>query len=324
MKFDEIRVSWFIAVIITFAITSPAWADVPVNSTRETTGISSMTSLDCMGAVTQSNSLAWEQSSSSLHNPPLSPGGIYSVWFDIFGNPVFGWTADPLLAELLEEPIPPGEVRYTAGYTATTLATQGTTHLTRMVDVDTSNKAGYENNIDVSTHLAFLAENPFGRVTSNEDLLIDAAGTHTTAESSTLCLFATDESLFVPPFCNIVRMGSSIDLSQGSIATSARSRFVSESNMFPVTMDYSIAGEGISSHQKSTYVTGSMSAYIRAHLQEGRMAEITPFNPEAPPDTPRGFIPLQSTDVTYSESTTATGEIAVFTKEMEYKSGIGW
>ncbi|MCU0632311.1 MAG: hypothetical protein MUC66_04965 [Methanolinea sp.] len=320
MRDSNVSFPWFIAVIFVVAITIPVCADVPVNATLETTGISSMTSLDCMGSVTHTNSLAWQQSSTSLHDPPLNPGGIYTVWFDQFGNPVYGWTADPMLAELLGEPIPPGEVRYTAGYTATALAAQGTTHLTRMIDVDTGNKAGNEENIGVTTHLAFLAENGLGRVTSDEDLLIDAAGTHTTAESSTLCPFAMDDSLFIPPFCNVVQMGSSIDLSQGSISTSAGARFVSKSNDVPVTMDYSITGEGISSAGIPPYASGSMSAYIHAHLQEGRMVDITPFNPDAPPDTPRGFVPIQSADVTYSESTSAVGAIKLFTKEMHYQS----
>ncbi|OPX72188.1 MAG: hypothetical protein A4E39_01653 [Methanoregulaceae archaeon PtaB.Bin152] len=321
MKFDNFGVVWLIAMFLSTTATIPVWADVPVNATLETTAISSMTGLDCMGTVTHTNSLTWEQSGSSLHDPPLNPGGFFNVWYDRFGNPVYGWTADPALAELLEEPIFPGEVRYIAGYVSTTLAAQGTTHLHRIVDLDTGNKVGNEENIDITTHLAFLAENPFGRVTSDEDLLIDAAGTHTTAESSTLCPFAVDESLFIPPFCSVVQMGSSIDLSHGSIATSAGARFVSESSAFPVSIDYSIAGGGNSYQDTRAHATGSMNAYVRGHLQEGRMAEITPFNPDAPPDTPRGFVPLKSADVTYSESTSASGGIALFAKEMHFLSG---
>ncbi|OPX66366.1 MAG: hypothetical protein A4E37_01974 [Methanoregulaceae archaeon PtaB.Bin056] len=323
MNGDRFYFLWIIGVIFTLAITIPVCADVPVNSTRETTGISSMTAIDCMGTVTQSNSLSWEESSTSIHDPPLTPGGIYTVWFDQFGNPVYGWTADPALAALLEEPVFPGEVRCTAGYSSTVLAAQGTTHLTRGVDADTGNKAGNENNIDITTYLAFLGDNPFGRVTSDEDLILDAAGTHTTAESSTLSPFRVDDSLFIPPFCNVVQMGSSIDIARGSISTSADARFVSESDESPVSMGYSIVAGGDSFQNRSAYAAGSMSAYIRAHLQEGRMVDITPFNPDALPDTPRGFVPIQSADVTYSESTSAMGAIAVFMKEMRYLSGIG-
>jgi len=322
MRFEG-GVSWLTGLMVCVLLISMADADVPVNASLETMSISSMTSFDCEGTITQSNTIAWQQSGTSLHEPPLIPGGFFTVWFDQFGNPVYGWTADPMLAELLGETVPPGEVRYTAGYSAITLAAQGTTHQTRMVDVDIANKAGNDNNIDINTHLAFVAENPFGRVISDEDLLIDAAGTHTTAESPTLCPYTIVESLFIPPFCNVVQMGSSIDLSQGSVTTSAGARFVSESSTSPVTMDYSIAGGGISSSERGNSMTGSMSSYIRAHLQEGRMAEITPFNPDAPPDTPRGFVPVQSADDTYSESTTARGAIALFAKEMHFLSGTG-
>lgn len=322
MKTRITGIQWLIPLMFTILVTLPAWADVPVNATLETAGISSMTGLDCEGTVTHTNMLAWEQSGSSLHDPPLNAGGFYTVWFDRFGNPVYGWTADPALAALLGEPIPQGEVRYTAAYSAGILASQGTIHVAREVAIDTAGKATDQENIAVTTHLAFRTGSGTGRVTSDENLLVDAAGTHTTGESTTLCPFANGESPFIPPFCNVVEMGSSVDLTEGSISTSADARFVSESNNVPVTMDYSIAGGGVSSSQNSAYATGSMCAYLDAHLQEGRMVDITPFNPDAPPDTPRGFVPVQATDAWYSESTSTKGAIGLFWKEMRYQSGI--
>lgn len=295
----------------------PVCADIPNRAPPETAVISTSTDIGCEGTVTQSNSLVWQQSSISLHNPPLDAGGFPWIWFDQYWNSVYGWTADPLIADLLGEPIPQGEVRYAAGYSATAMAVQGTMQLTRMVDVDTDNAVGNEHNIDVTTHLAFFSTTNVGRATSDEDLLIDAAGGHTTGMSSALCPFAGDDCPFNPPFCNVVQMGSWVEVSQGSISTLASGRFVAESDTLPVTMDYSINGRGNSPYD---YAIGSMSVSMDAHLQEGRMMNITPYNPEAM-DQPAGFVPIEAADITYSESTYASGAIGRFTKNMHYQSG---
>lgn len=118
----------------------------------------------------------------------------------------------------------------------------------------------------------------------------------------------------------MIQMGSKVDVSQASVSTSAGGRFVSATTDLPVAMDYSINGKGISSTGVTPYATGSMSAFINAHLQEGRMLNITPYNPEAL-EQPAGFIPGKATDISYSESTSATGMIKQFSKDMYYQSG---
>ena len=321
MKSAERDILLLAASVLVILFTATAGADVPVRATQETTGISSMTNLDCEGTVTQANSLTWQQSSSSLHDPPLIPGGIYTVWFDSEGNPVYGWTADPEIAELLGEPVPQGEVRYTASYTGTTLAAQGTTRLTRMVDLDSGNMAGNQKNIDITTQLAFSGGAGVPRVSSEEDLIIDASGAHTTAAGSMLCPFASSASPFIPPFCNIVQVGSLVDLSHGSVLTTAATRFVSGSGESPVTADYAILGEGEASSGGYPHAAGSMNAYIHAHILEGSMREITPGNPDAVIQ-PEGFVPMLSGEFTYTESSSATGSIGLFFKEMHYRSGI--
>ena len=218
--------------------------------------------------------------------------------------------------------MPAGEVRYTTAYSSDTTAVQGATTLIKTVDVNTANKVVSASNINVNTLLAFDATSDGGRVTSKENLLIDGAGEQTTsASSASLCPFINNDNSFNPPFCNIVQMGSEIDVTSASISTSAKERFVSNTGSYPVTMDYSISGSGLNPGTGTSYALGSIGASMAAHLQEGLMLNITPYNPEAEIQ-PSIFVSTKSEDTTYSESSSATGTISRFAKSMHYQSGL--
>jgi hypothetical protein len=309
----------FFAFLLGIAVTVCAGSAAPAEEVSEAQQVGSITAVSCTGTVIQDNHLSWHQSGVSLHGPPLVFGGIPWTWFDAEWNPVDGWTADPLVADLLGIPIPRGETRYIAGYSAGTMADQGTTTLARVVAADTGTMAGNGDNIDATTHLAFISNSGQGRVISREDLLIDATGAHTTVAGTSICPFMGTDGGFAAPFCNIVQMGSEIDVSQASVSTSAGGRFVSDTDRSPVTMDYTISAGG-PSPDRTSYAAGSMRAFMNARLQEGRMENITPYNPDAI-DQPAGFSPGKASDLAYSESTFSTGEIDAFFKDMHYQSG---
>jgi hypothetical protein len=321
MKFYTVITPCLIGMLLVIALLLPVNADIPVNATPETSRFFTSTAIDNVGTVTQSNSLTWQLSSTSLHDPPLDAGGIADyVWYDANWNPVEGWTADPLIAELLSEPIPHGEVRYTSTYSADLNAVEGSTTLVKQVGLDTGNIVGNNNNIDVNTVLTFVTSEGPGRATSEEVLLIYGAGAQTTTAGTSLCPYAAGDSPFAPPFCSLVQMGSKIDVLSASVTTSADGRFVSATTDIPVAMDYSINGKGVSAGGVTPYAEGLMSAFMGARLQDGRMQNITPYNPEVV-DQPAGFIPVKSADISYSESTSATGLIGQFAKDMHYQSG---
>ena len=309
------------AIFLLFSGFVAVFADIPVSQDPQTQGIVTSTVLNGQGIVTESDSVAWQLDSDNLHDPPLSDGGLPITFFDADGNPVYGWTADPLLADLLGEPIPPGEVRYTAGYNANIMAVRGTTTLVKTMNINTANKVGNQQNINANTVLSFIAGDG-GRATATEDILLDGAGAQTTTANKILCPFTpAEQGPFFPPFCNIIQSGSAVDISAGSVSTQASERFVSASADVPVSQAYSITGQGITQSQGTSPATGSMSAYLKAHLQDGRMFDITPVNPEAI-DQPEGFVPGKASDIVYSETSSADGLISRFSKSVWYQSGI--
>src|SRR5512136_2288077 len=114
-----------LAVAAFFAMSGIVMADIPVNATPETKGITVTTNVNTQGTVTASDSLTWQQSSDALDAPPLIPGGVSvsdseavegseypSNWQGgAFGNDPYGWFAENGLF------LRSGEVQYTAGYT---------------------------------------------------------------------------------------------------------------------------------------------------------------------------------------------------------------
>jgi hypothetical protein len=110
-----------VVAIALLALIGAATADIPVNATPETKGITVTTNINAQGTVTASDSLTWQQSSDALNAPPLVPAGAWE------GN------ASPEAGEWADEgeAMSVGEVQYTAGYTEQTLAVQGVTSYTK-------------------------------------------------------------------------------------------------------------------------------------------------------------------------------------------------
>ena len=65
---------------------------------------------------------------------------------------------------------------------------------------------------------------------------------------------------------------------------------------------------------------GTVSAFMKAHLQEGIEQQVPQ---RIPPTDIIGFIPSKAEDLSYSETSMASGSIGSFTKNMQYQSGIG-
>jgi hypothetical protein len=267
-----------VAVAMLIALTGCAMADIPVNATPETKGITVTTNINAQGTVTASDSLTWQQSNTALNAPPL--------------------TAD--------------EVQYTAGYTEATLAVQGVTSYTKTTAIDTANKIADKNNIAANKIVTFIAANEQGRMTSSEDILVDGAGNQTTDANKILCPFGQQASGYFPPFCNVVMSGSKVDVSLASISTSASERFVAATADVPVVQAYSISGKGVTSSEGSADAIGSMSAFMTAHLMDGRMV----------PTGVDEWTAYKAEDISYSNSVSASGIIKAFSQSYTYQSGI--
>jgi hypothetical protein len=227
-----------------------------------------------------------------------------------------GWDPAP--------PMAPSSVIYSSSYSENTLADQGRVTYQKTVGFDTAGMAEPNQYNLVTARLVEFAGTGTGRMISDEQVTMDGASTGLDTITTLLCPFATvDLDSIIPPFCNIVQEGSSADITTGSLATQTRERFIMvavpdpefgmawpwESARPGTEADYSLTLTGFGDVPAS----GSVTAYINAHVQEGR--EIVLNGVEA--DYASWHYP-KSEDLVYSESTTVTGEITLFSKDLNY------
>ncbi|MDD1719779.1 MAG: hypothetical protein LUQ25_06950 [Methanoregulaceae archaeon] len=315
-----------LAVLLIILGTGNVSADIPVNTTPETKGIMSVSSVTAQGTVTASDSLSWQQSSDAVDAPPLLAAGYPAVGGRFHGEWFGAEPGDIVLVppDIIADGIAAnsaGEVQYSAGYSENTMAVQGATGYAKTTTVDTAGEIADRNNIAADKIVSFIAVNEQGRMTSSEDILVDGAGASAMAAGTILCPFGTTSGIpFIPPFCNVVVTGSSVDVSLASVSTSASERFVAVTADVPVVQAYSISVKGVSSAEGSADAIGSASAFMTAHLQDGRMLNITP------PDGTTGdtliFRPVRSEDITYAQSVSARGVIKAFSQAYAWQSGI--
>ena len=260
-----------VTLVLIVACTGWVSADPGVNATHEVAGITTSTSIDCIGIVTESDSLAMSSTNTgTVNSPPLSEG----------------------------------QVQYTAGYNDNLMAVNGHTTFVKSMQISTANTIADQSNIKAQTNLQFIGIDG-GRATRDEEIMVDGAGQATGTAGSILCPFASSTSDTIPAFCNIVQAGSSIDTSLASVVTSADTRFIGSDATFPVVLNYNIAARGITlSDGTSSPMIGSVSAFVKAHIQEARNASAT-----------------KSEDLTYSETSSASGLINNFAKSISYQSG---
>ncbi|MDD1719942.1 MAG: hypothetical protein LUQ25_07780 [Methanoregulaceae archaeon] len=294
MKRFHLTGSAIIAVSVLIALSGCAVADIPVNATPETQGITVTTNINCQGTVMASDSLTWQQSSDALNSPPLEASTVESDG-TVTGS---------------------GEVQYTAGYTENTMAVEGVTSYTKTTSLDSANKIADKNNIAANKIVTFIAASEQGRMVSTEDILVDGAGAATSSGDNILCPFGSTDSGTFPPFCNIVQTGSSVDLTLGSVSTSASERFVSDTADVPISQAYSISVKGVSTSDGTVDAIGSASAYMKAHLQDGRT-----LNTSAD-EGGISYSQVKAEDISYSNSVSASGIIAAFSQSYTYQSGI--
>ncbi|MCQ8894300.1 MAG: hypothetical protein NQU46_06675 [Methanolinea sp.] len=192
-----------------------------------------------------------------------------------------------------------GERQYTMSYSQSISGNNGYAEYNAVNALDTANKVANQNNFKSTKQFDYTSfDEAFGQVATSESLLLDGAAVDHDQDNRFLCPFATTTDGVFPAYCNIVEMGSTFSGVAVSMTTVASERHVANSADVPVAMDYSVGLSG----------QGAASAWIRAHLQEGR----SPIDEEI----------TKGMDLVYSEKTTASGVIASFSKAMSYQSGV--
>jgi hypothetical protein len=217
----------------------------------------------------------------------------------------------------------PGQVQYTTGYNDQIMAVSGQSTFAKTMAVSTGNKIADQSNIKADTSLQYIAIDT-GRATRTEDLLLDGAAQATNTSDAILCPFASSVSSVIPAYCNIEQAGSSIDTSLTSVVTHADDRFVGTDSTFPVVLNYNINAQGITlSDGTSSPMIGSVSAYLKVHVQEARNVTPGPILTDLFEHsfTTGNGNPVKSEDLAYSETSSASGLVSHFSKSMSYQSG---
>jgi hypothetical protein len=221
----------------------------------------------------------------------------------------------------LNPPLNDQEVQYTTGYNDQVMAVSGQSTFTKSIAVSTSNKIADQSNIKADTNLQYIAIDT-GRATRTEDLLLDGAAQSIDTSEQILCPFAGSDSSGMPPYCNIEQSGSSLDSTLTSVVTHADDRFVGPDSTLPVVLNYRINAQGITlSDGTSSPMIGSVSAYLKVHIQEARNVTTSVILLPSDPEFPISLNPQKSEDLVYSETSSASGLISHFSKSMSYQSG---
>jgi hypothetical protein len=221
----------------------------------------------------------------------------------------------------LTPPLESQEVQYTTGYNDQLMAVSGQSTFAKTVAVSTANKIADQSNIKADTSLQYIAIDT-GRATRTEDLLLDGAAQSINTSGAILCPFASGVSPIIPAYCTIEQAGSSIDTTLTSVVTHADNRFVGTDSTFPVVLNYQINAQGITlSSGQSSPMIGSVSAYLKVHVQESRNQSENLFVFNVDPSLTTTNSPIKSEDLVYSETSSASGLITKFSKSMSYQSG---
>ncbi len=294
-----------IGLLVVLVSTGIAFADSGVPQVEETQGFATSTLMQLFGTATETDNIATTiDDGYKAYWDPAPPLGGYSII-------------------------------YSSAYSEHSIADQGLVSFAKTMKYDTAGMAAENQYNLVTDRLTEFMGSETGRMISEESLLLDGAGTGTDAEDSLLCPFAAPaDDDAIPPFCNIVEEGSSIDLTIGSLSSQSSERFImlaapdTSSSNWGMAWPYPVSDPGVEANYNvkltgfgDVAAAGSASAYMNAHMQEGRV-----FLQYGRGNNYDDYQYPKAEDMVYSELTTATGEITLFQKTMSYKSqltGVG-
>jgi hypothetical protein len=295
---------FFIAAFLMALAAGIACADTGCPQVPETQGFATSTIMQTVGTATETDSIISQ---------------ITSLTGTVNGQPS-GVPPTPPLAFVAHE-------YYVDAYAEDTIADQGLVTYTKTLTTDTAGMITSDlYNLRAEKVVEFVGSD-LGRMSSEESNTLDGVSTGVDTESGFICPFLSSGFTFTPPFCNIVEQGSAVDLTSGSLATRAQERHIMQANgdvgvgvvdpdlvgswsgNFPVSDPGTEAGYGITlTGIGDIPASGSATAYINVHIQEARANSFGVIT--AP----------KAEDLSYAESSTASGEIPLFSKETGYTS----
>ncbi len=197
-----------------------------------------------------------------------------------------------------------GETRETTSYASTLNARGGLSDYSKNSVLNTGNQILGGSNFGPVTTLAFAGIDDGGHAVGSEEMTLDSMGSATRTSDVMTCPFGPTQSAFVPPYCNIIMVGSKFDLAIGTVTSDANERFVGTDAGVANVVNYDFAVSPYNTATGPVTAFGSAEAYVNAHTMEGRTDSNT-----------------ISQDMTYSEHTSANGFINGFHKSIKWQSG---
>ena len=179
-------------------------ADPSVVQTPEIQGLSTTTSVNAVGLMTETDDLAWRTLKPGNKQDSCTP--VITRMMQVMGVFLTGMN---LLSYMSDTP---GQVLYTTAYDANIVSQAGQISFVKTMEVNTGNKALGQSNVNAKTGLTFIATDDGGNVVGSENLMLDGAGMYDLTANKMLCPFGSQNSLFIPPFCNIVQTGKILTL----------------------------------------------------------------------------------------------------------------
>jgi hypothetical protein len=167
------------------------------------------------------------------------------------------------------------------------------------LDVSTANKVSGQYNIQAVKQITYLGFDA-SSVATNDYLLLDSAGA-SYGTAPVICPFNGAGSLG-PSLCNRVETGSAMNLKVANLNTQLGDRFIMKSADPDVEVFDTV---GVSSYASGLPSSGSVSAYIKGSIKEGKSATA-----------------VLAETVTFSDSTAISGSITSYAKSMNYKSSL--
>ena len=282
-------------LILFLCLAAVAMADTGVPQVPETQGFTTATAISAFGTATETDSIVSQIIGNVFYNAGLP-----------FDPPLFYYDT----------------AAYTSSYTENTIADQGLITYAKTLNIDTAGMAA-ENQYNVRAEkiIEFIGSDT-GRMISGESNLVDGTGTVFGTANIMICPFASGSKNWNPAFCNIVEEGSGVDLTIGSLSTATEERHIMQSQTFPTLSGYdfpvSTPGVEVNYNIKLTGfgdipAIGTANAFMNVHIQEGGNGPLIVFEDRSM---------FKAEDLVYSESSTATGDITLFDKVMNYNSKI--
>lgn len=182
----------------------------------------------------------------------------------------------------------PGERQATTTYGDATYASGGTSRFMKTFSLDTRGMNQNQYNVNSLKMFSFDGTSTGGSAVSSEQIGVETMGMP--GENDTWSAYH-----------NTVNAGSSVAIQQGSLVTEAQTRTVGAyPGGVPVALNYGINLQGLDDEP----AIGSAGAFMNAHLQQARGNSTEP-----------------SSDIIFSQQTTARGSIFRFAKSVSYTSG---